>query len=173
MIDLTKTEKEMLAAVRLHVHELDSPEEHVTNGERVMDLMNALLERGGIPRIRTEWFTNPELNIGGRGNSRKEIMERNGTKGDSIFSHPHFLKHFRYFLSGPGLPAQIVEAFRREVEACGMITSGDIIPLSQSARRLATKHNLKGLAVREEFFKLSLECSLDPYDARIIRDAVK
>lgn len=42
--------------------------------------------------------TNPDFNIGGRDKSRKQFFEGNGSRGESIFRHPHFLKYLRYFI---------------------------------------------------------------------------
>jgi hypothetical protein len=48
-------------------------------------LTESLVKRGAIPEIRRRFFTDPELNIGGRGKSRMQVFEVNGTKGDAIF----------------------------------------------------------------------------------------
>lgn len=37
---------------------------------------------------------------GGRGRSRADVFEKNGTRGEAIFRHPHFLTYLRYFLYG-------------------------------------------------------------------------
>ena len=86
--------------------------------------------------------------------------------------NPAFLKHLRYFLYGPALPDTVIAAFRQKVMDCGMVTSGDIVPLGDEAKRLTRAHGLEPAQAAEEFYKLALECGLDG-DAKSIRDAVK
>lgn len=142
-------------------------------GSASQKLMESLIERKAIPEVRMKFFSDPVFNIGGRGRSRLQIFEMNGTRGAEILRHPHFLKYLWYFIYGPDLPRKIIEAFRQEVAACGPLTSGDILPLGESARRLTRTHRLDAKAAAEEFYKLALECGLDATDARSVRDAVR
>jgi hypothetical protein len=48
----------------------------------------------------------------------------------------------------------------------------DIPILCTAAKRLAKRNGLDRNAA-EEFFRLALDCDLDPSDARAIRDAVR
>jgi hypothetical protein len=113
-----------------------------------------------------------ECNTGGRGKSRQQVFESNGTAGDDIFRHPHFLPYLKYFLFGPDLPHETIDCFRQAVADCGNITSGDIGPLCELARSLARQQGAER-DLAEEFFKLALECGLDSSDAREVRDSVK
>ena len=54
-----------------------------------------------------------------------------------------------------------------------MVTSGNIIPLGDSAKKLTRTHGLDKGHAAEEFYKLALECDLAEYEARSIRDRVK
>ena len=57
---------------------------------------------------------------------------------------------------------------------CGNpFTSGDAIKVADFGRQLAHTHALEPQAAAEQFFKLVLDCGLDPDDARTVRDSVK
>ena len=172
-IELSEEERNLLEQITLDARDL----EHGTaraNGALVTELMHLLLARkNAIPAHRIRYFTDPDYNIGGRGSSRKQIFERNGTTGDAIFAHPHFLEYARYFVCGPDLPEAVIEAFAAHVEECGQITSGDLLPLAKEARTLARRFRLDPRDSSEEFFKLALEHGLGPSYARIIRDKVR
>jgi len=135
--------------------------------------MRSLISRKAIPEVRTKYFTDPEFNVGGRGRSRADIFEKNGTCGEDIFRHTHFLKYLHYFLYGPDLPAEVAGAFRKKVFDIGFVTSSDIVPLGAFARQLTRTNRLDGGHAAEEFFKLALDCGLELYEARSIRDSVK
>jgi hypothetical protein len=74
---------------------------------------------------------------------------------------------------GPDLPAAVLDGFAAKVAACGSVTSGDIVPLGEYAKQQTRAHGLDGGGAAEEFYKLALECGLEEYEARSIRDAVK
>jgi hypothetical protein len=67
----------------------------------------------------------------------------------------------------------VIEAFRQKIADMGPVTSSDIVPLGAFARQLIRTHRLRGDDPAEEFFKLALDCGLELYDARSIRDSVK
>ncbi len=138
------------------------------------ELTRSLLKRGAIPKIRLQYFTEPELNIGNRKKSVMQVFEANGTKGDAIFTHPHFLKYLKYFIFGPDLPAIVITQFR-QVVSDDMGTSGMILNQLRQFARAETRRLLleKRREAVEEFFKLALECGLDVSTARSIRDAVR
>jgi len=83
------------------------------------------------------------------------------------------LKYLRYFLYGPDLPHQVTEAFRQKITDIGFVTSSDIVPLGVFARQLTRTNSLDAVDPAEEFFKLALDCGLELYEARSIRDSVK
>jgi hypothetical protein len=172
-VELTPAEKALVEKIDFapsrQTHDPEAAQEMCnTAGE----LTRALLRRKAIPEVRTRFFTDPAYNVGGRGSSRLQVFEKNGTRGDAIFRHPHFLKYLRYFLYGPDLPEPVIHAFQQKVLDCGPVTSGDIVPLGDYAKQLTRSRGLdKGKA--DEFYKLALDCGLDEGEARSIRDAVK
>ncbi|HZQ25197.1 MAG TPA: hypothetical protein VFA89_20590 [Terriglobales bacterium] len=173
-IDLTMEEKELLGRIDFD----PAPGKYDAAywkavGETSLRLMKSLIARKGIPEVRTRYFSDPDFNIGGRGRSRAQRFEKNGTRGDAIFRHVHFLKYLRYFLYGPDLPDQVIAAFRKKVADIGFVTSSDIIPLGEFARQLTRANKLDTGDAGEEFFKLALDCGLELHEARTIRDSVK
>jgi len=143
------------------------------NADLAHRLMTALLERGGIPEHRVRFFTDPDYYPGGRGKSRKEGFERNGTSGDELLRHPNFLRYIRYFLHGADLPPTVLSVFAKAVEKCGPISSGDIAPLGSTARQLARIHRLEPKAAADEFYKLSLDLGISAMYAGSIRSSVQ
>ncbi|MCU0092202.1 hypothetical protein N8H72_19675 [Pseudomonas koreensis] len=136
-------------------------------------LATSLLERAAIPDIRIAYFTDPDFNPGGRGKSRKDIFEGNGTSGDDILCHPSFLRHLEYFLCGPNLPSVVIETFKREASCSGYLTGGDINDLTPCARSCVRSNDLNPHDAAEEFFKLAIECGAAPIYAEIIRKSVR
>ena len=173
VIELRADERALLSQTEFDVLAIRDHDAVIRNGETACALTKGLLARDAIPEARLNWFLDPEYNIGGRGLSRRQIFERNGTCGDDICRHPHFLPYLWYFMNGARLPAPAIEALVDEVERCGQVTSGDVVPLGKFARQLARRHRLDGREAAEEFYKLALDCGLwTPY-ARSIRDAVQ
>ena len=75
---------------------IDNEESRHLDADSRIDLMRSLLERRAIPECRLKYFTDPRYNIRGRGRSRRETFESNGTRGNEIFTHGHFTKYPRY-----------------------------------------------------------------------------
>lgn len=133
-------------------------------------LARSLLGRGAIPEPRRRYFLDPALNIGGSG-SRAEVFERNGTRGEAILRHPHFLPYLRYFILGPDLPAPTIAEFLRIVEEDAG-TSGEVMDqLRRYARAEIRRQRLNPKRTAEEFHKLAIEVGLGDGLARAIRDA--
>src|ERR1700730_11360493 len=93
-VDLTVEERTLVSQIDFN----PSSEKHDADywravGAASQKLMESLIARKAIPEVRTKFFTDPEFNIGGRGRSRANIFEKNGTRGGAIFRHPHFLKY--------------------------------------------------------------------------------
>ncbi|MHC5057053.1 MAG: hypothetical protein ACYTKD_20440 [Planctomycetota bacterium] len=133
----------------------------------------SLLERDAIPAIRKEYLANPKYNIGKKKMSRLEVFESNGTCGDAIFEHPHWLKYLRYIIYGPDLPKEAISGFRRIVsEDAG--TSGMVLDsLCKYVRSETRKRDLGRRRAADEFHKLALECGVDDHTARCVRDAAR
>lgn len=172
-IDLTPDERALAEAIRFDPHAtLGNPPAFHANGDLVVQLINRLLKRKAIPDQRLSYFSDPDYNVGGRGKSRRDSFVQKGHDDESLMRHGHFLKYLFYFIYGADLPAPVVQAFRRAVEDCGPITSGDIAPLSSMARQLARTHRLNAKEAADEFYKLGLDLGLSPDNAASIRSSV-
>jgi hypothetical protein len=173
-MELTEAEQKLLDQIELDAMALRGcPDRARANGELVHALMMSLLARKAIPDIRTNFFNDPDYNIGGRGRSRYATFEKNGTRGENVFRHPHFLKYLRYFLFGADLPSNVKADFANEVAKCGLVTSGDVVPLGAFARRQVRAAGLDAKRAAEEFYKLALDLHLGRDTAASIRNAVK
>lgn len=168
-IELTEHELGLLAQIKFHhtshneLHESLKP---------MTALMESLLERNAIPEVRLLYFTDAERNPGGRGNSRKQIFEKNGTAGAEIYAHGNFLKFLEYFIFGPNLPPSIVAIFKDTMSFSGYLTAGDINDLAPKARAAIRSAQLVPHQAAEEFHKLALECGAMPSSAESIRKSI-
>ncbi|MCD9030109.1 hypothetical protein LDO26_18145 [Luteimonas sp. BDR2-5] len=135
-------------------------------------LASRILERNVVPEVRVSYFTDPDFNPTGRGKSRKDVFERNGTSGVEILKHPHFLKHLEYFICGPDLPITAIEKFRSEAGS-SHLTGSDIVDLGPYARSCVRQHRLDPHHASEEFFKLAVECGAMPSFADNFRKSIR
>ncbi len=172
-IDLTEEEKKLTDKIDFGNTKPQTQEAYQTNQEPIVKLMRSLLERNAIPSHRMNYWGDSEYNIGGHGKSRREVFERNGTCGEDIYTHPHFLTYLYYFLFGSTLPNSVILKFEKRVGNPELITSGDILPIENYARTLTKEFDLERDYAAEEFFKLSLDIGLDVYYAKGVRDSVK
>ena len=159
-IELSDEEKTLLAQISFsdHRHEILK-----SSCQAAGELSEILLDRQAIPEIRMEYFLNAKYNIGTK-MSRKEVFERNGTKGKDILYHGHFLKYLQYFIFGPELPSSLIDEFYTKID-------DDDLP--DVARNLVRKYDLNAREASEEFYKLCIECNLSEYESRSIRDSVR
>ena len=97
-----------------------------------------LAERGGgIPEQQWNYWADPEYRIDRSiKDPPKGVFERNGNPGEDAYVHPHFIPYLRYFLFGVYLPSPVIETFEEEVGDPASVTSGDIVPLGDPARKL-------------------------------------
>lgn len=70
-------------------------------------LMQSLLDRNAIPKVRIKYFTQPEYNLTTSRKSRQQVFEHNGKSGSRIFEDPAFLKYLKYFIYGADLPWEL------------------------------------------------------------------
>jgi len=168
-IELTEREIALLDQIRFRY---SSHDELRASLMRMTGLTESLLERGAIPEVRLLYFTDPERNPGGRGKSRQQVFENNGTSGTEIYAHGNFLKFLEYFIYGPALPPSIVAKFREAMSFSGHLTAGDINDLAPAARAAVRSARLKPHEAAEEFHKLALECGAMPSSAESIRKSV-
>lgn len=136
-------------------------------------LFELLLNRSAITEVRLRYFTDPERNPGGRGRSRQNTFEKNGTSGREILKHPHFLQYLEYFLFGPDLPPSVISEFKETAAFSGYLTAGDINDLVPGARATVRLARLNPHKAADEFHKLVLECGAAPSSAEIIRNSVR
>jgi hypothetical protein len=84
-ISLTLDEQGWVAQINYDALSLRGPDDVRRNGAAVAALMRSLTARKGISEVRVRYFNDPEYFVGGRGSSRREMFERNGTRGEEIF----------------------------------------------------------------------------------------
>jgi hypothetical protein len=168
-VELTEDEKRLVE--RIHFN-LRSPQPDFDDllhqsCEAAKPLALSLLKRNAIPQIRLDYFTDPEYNIG-VSMSRKDVFERNGTRGDDILGHGNFLDYLRYFICGPNLPESVTHGF------CELVNHDRERPeFAKYVRQQIRQHGLDPRDASEEFYKLGLECDLTPDEARSVRDAAR
>ncbi|MDP2818436.1 MAG: hypothetical protein Q8O29_09205 [Polaromonas sp.] len=136
-------------------------------------LSESLLKRRATPEVRPSYFTDPERNSGGRGKSRQQIFENNGTAGAEILAHPNFWRYLQYFIYGPNLPSSVVAKFKETASFSGYLTGGDVNDLTPQARAVVRSARLNPHEAADEFHKLVLECGATPSSAEIIRNSVR
>ncbi|WP_076999163.1 hypothetical protein [Variovorax sp. KK3] len=169
-IKLTERERELFDQVRF----CSTRHEDVRASIMPMvALTESLLKRGAVPEVRLLYFTDSERNPGGRGKSRQEIFERNGTSGAEIMAHPNFMKYLEYFVCGPSLPDEVMGEFKDAAGFSGYLTGGDVVELIPKARAAVRSARLAPYEASDEFHKLALECGASPSSAETIRSAVR
>ena len=168
-IELTERETDLLNQIRFRY---TSHDELRASLMPMAALTESLLERGAIPEVRLLYFTDPARNPGGRGKSRQQVFENNGTSGTEIYAHGNFLKFLEYFIYGPALPPNIVAKFTEAMSFSGHLTYGDINDLAPAARAAVRSARLNPHEAAEEFHKLELECGAMPAGAESIRKSV-
>jgi hypothetical protein len=174
-IKLTEREKELVSRIDFNP---SAGGHNAVSWQPVADamheLMLSLLRRKAIPEPRMKFFTDPAYSIGGHGLSRQQVFEKNGTCGEAVFRHGHFVKYLHYFIYGPDLSQSIIDDFQQKIADCGEpFTSSDALSVGDSARQITRARGLNPSDAAEEFYKLALDCGLDAGDARLIRDRVK
>ena len=134
------TDNEQMLVARIDFESCDR-ESYLNNQEPILALVRSLSDRNAIPEQRLKYWNDPEYNVGGRFTSKRGTFERNGTEGDEIYRHPHFLKYLRYFLYGADLPDDLIDRFRSSCEEgfvnFSHVTSSDIVPICKSARTVS------------------------------------
>ncbi|MBA3040388.1 MAG: hypothetical protein KJ670_12580 [Alphaproteobacteria bacterium] len=169
-IELTEEEQELINKIEFDPMKVTDHQRWQINSELAFRIITLLLRREAVPNHRIQYFTEPAYNFGGRGKSRRELFLAKAKTYENMFRHNHFLAYLRYFVYGPNLPEELIASFRKAVEACGNITSGDIGPLRTKARALARQYRLNKTSA-DEFYKLALE-TMGHSHADSIRDAI-
>lgn len=107
-IELTSEEENLFeTAQRLNSYNefhINSRAIHAAHG-----MMLLLFKRDGIPDNLINFFIEPKYQIGGLKKSRKAIFESNGTSGNDIFKHPHFIKCLIFFVNSANICKELYE----------------------------------------------------------------
>ena len=156
-VDLIAQEQALFDTICWDLDKLGRRDDATDHLERMGELAESLLERQAIPKVRLAYFTEPEMNAGGYGKSRKQVFEKNGTAGRDILRHPHFMAYLHYFLTGPDLPKPVIEGFCKVIEDDAG-TSGMVLDQIRAYVRKAIRdHGLSMSSAADEFFKLAHE----------------
>jgi len=169
-IELTTQERQLFDQIRFGSNRHDEIRASIMP---MVGLCESLFKRGAIPEVRLRYFTDSERNPGGRGKSRRDVFERNGTSGPEIFAHPNFMKFLEYFVCGPNLPSEVIAEFKKASKFSGYLTRGDVVELIPKARAAVRLASLEPLSASEEFHKLVMECGASASTAESIRSAVR
>lgn len=169
-IELTAQERELFNQISFRS---DRHEDIRASIMPMVALSESLVKRRAIPEVRRRYFTDSERNPGGRGKSRQEVFEGNGTSGAEIFAHPNFMPYLEYFVCGPNLPSAVITEFRAAARFSGYLTGGDVVDLNPKARAAVRSAQLDPYEASVEFHKLVLECGATPSSAESIRNAVR
>src|SRR2546430_16392200 len=124
-IELTEPENEILKSVSFD-YEPHDDEAYLANVKAVPQLMDLLIKRKAIPKVRIQYFTDPAYHFGRMKGSHESILRSNDRSGDPLFENHSFWKYLKYFLYGADLPAPVVEEFSARVRSLGNITSDDV-----------------------------------------------
>jgi hypothetical protein len=170
---LTPEEEALVSRIDFDASTLRTSEDMERNGASAAALMKSLSARDAIPEVRLRYFTDPGYFAGGRGKSRQELLERNGSGEKETFRRPEFLSYLHYFMHGPSLPQNVVDAFRNEVETCDTLGSGEIARIRKFAREQVRAHALEPARSAEEFYKLALDSGLPVSFAQMIHNSVR
>jgi hypothetical protein len=133
--------------------------------------MQSLVRRRAIIEVRARYWADPDYQHGRVKGAHQGLFERNGTRGQAIYEHPHFLPYLRYFLYGADLPVRVIAALKEKVGNTEWHSSSDVVPLAKFARTLARQNGLDRTA-NEEFFKLALDLRLPRNTAEASQKAI-
>ncbi len=162
---LTSGEQDLLSQIQFDL--IDAPsDEQQRSLAAASALGRSLIGRGGVPRIRWLYFTDPALNIA-ETKSRQQVFEESGIDHSSILLDPRFLPMLHYWIFGPQLPSDIINWF-----FVAVAQHTDLRLLRHSVRRAVRDHGLPPGEVCEEFYKLGLEAGLHAEAAWSVRNAV-
>ena len=172
VVQLNEKEQALYQSICWDLDELARRDSATDDLERMGELAESILERDAVPEVRVAYFTDPNMNVGGYGKSRKEVFERNGTTGRDILRHPHFMAYLRYFIYGPDLPKATIEGFCKIIEE-DRGTSGMVLDQIRAyVRKEVRDRGLSPGHAADEFFKLAHEIG-KPSIADSVRNAAK
>jgi len=167
-IELTQSE----AALYSRIPETATHDGWEDVADAMEPLVTSLLERNAVPEVRLCLFCDPEYAEKGN-RSPQQIFESNGTAGNALYRHPHFIPYLRHFIGGPNLPKDVIEGL------CAILnedrgTSGMVMDQwCKHARASVRSHGLNKSRAATEFFRLGVEIGMPVDDARTLRDAAR
>lgn len=136
-------------------------------------LMKSLLDREAIPDPRLKYFLDPEYNTAKTTLSRKQVFEKNGTRGDDILTHPHFKSYLEYFINGADMAEEVKEEAERLSNQKNIY---DDISEALYVHVLKKKELYKLIHPRdwfaEEYYKLLIDYNVPPIMAKHYRGMI-
>jgi len=158
---LTESEETLFTAVLK-----DFAERPPYKGDAAKQLLSSLLGRKVVPKERLRYLTDSECSTGRLKCSYLEVFKRN--RCEDPVGHPSFVRYLVYLIKGADLSPDIVSRFVSIIEEhifddYDMLT--DLMSFGRSTARRAPLQSY----LDEEFFKLALDCGLQPYEAKLIR----
>ncbi len=164
-IPLTPGEEDFLSQVQFDLPQA-SPEEQQRILNAACSLAQSLVGRGGVPKIRWLYFTDPLLNVG-ETKSRKQVFEESLDGRASVLLDPRFLPVLHYWVFGPQIPPDVINWF-----FVAAVQHTDMRLLRRAVRQAVRDHGLSPAETSDEFFKLGLEAGLYAEVAWSLRNAV-
>lgn len=166
-IDLTDSEAELYSRIT------ETPREGWDDIAEAMEaLVSSLRDRNAVPEVRLRLFSDPDhAETGSR--SPQQIFESNGTSGNDISRHPHFVPYLRHYVRGPDLPRPAIDGL------CKILnddrgTSGMIMDQHRAyARSCVRTYGLDPSKAATEFFRLGVEIGMKIDDAQTLRRVVR
>ncbi|MCI0642562.1 MAG: hypothetical protein L0Y70_26080 [Gemmataceae bacterium] len=157
VVKLSKKEQALENEICWDMVELTKRDDRLDHLEKMGELAELLFERNAIPKVRLAYFTDPKMNVGGHGKSRKQVFEQNGTSGRDLRRHPHYMAYLRYFIYGPDLPKETIRGFCKIIEDDAG-TSGMVLKQIRAfVRKEVRDKKLDAGHAADEFFKLAHE----------------
>ena len=169
-------EKELLDTIDLRdvlPPDVDGHAVYKSNREPIIRLLKLLVERKAIPERRIAYWTDPRHFTGRSKASHRGIFERNGSKGNEAYTHPHFLPFLRFFLFGASLPQAAIDEFETCIGNPEWFSGSDILRLTKKTREIVRRYNLKDYDAADEFHKLAIDNGLSIYNALSVHKAAR
>ncbi len=135
-------------------------------------LIKSLLDRNAVPQVRLRLFCDPDYAETGN-KCPQQVFESNGTSGNAIFRHPHFIPYLRHFIHGPDLPRAAIDGLCKILND-DLGTSGGVMDqYRKHARECVRRYGLVASDAATEFFRLGVEIGMEIHRARTLRDAAR
>ena len=134
-------------------------------------LFASLMDKKLIPQRRLRYLTQKELQTGYKKKSRLEIFEDNGTKGEEIFSHPHFLKYLRFFVEGPQVDEHILELIKGVISE-NFDEDDQVEEFIRRVKQFVPSPKEARDKFAQEVFKLAVDMDWDPSSCHKVRNKV-